>query len=147
MRIGELARLTNLSPDSIRHYGRLGLVGSTRTPGKFREFRPDAVERVRVIQAALALGFSLDELAAIFAMRSAGRAPCRHVRALAGEKLVALTRRIEELERLRAALAKTLVDWDASLAASAGRPARLLESLGAALAAPPRRGAVERRRS
>ena len=144
LRIGELARRTNLSPDSIRHYGRLGLVAATRTPGKFREFAPDAVDRVRMIQGALALGFSLDELSEIFAMRRSGRAPCRHVRALAGEKLDALTERIEELERLRVALAKTLVAWDASLASASGRPARLLESLGEALAAPRRRNVVRR---
>jgi DNA-binding transcriptional MerR regulator len=162
LRIGDVARLTSLSPDSIRHYNRLGLVPATRTEGKFREFAPDAVQRVRVIQSALALGFSLDELAKIFAMRRSGKAPCRHVRALAGEKLAALTRQISELDRLRSALAKTLRDWDASLEAASGRPARLLESLGATLEAPSarpiniaspedppakRRGAVARRRS
>lgn len=129
LRIGELARRTALSRDSIRHYGRLGLVASTRTAGKFREFAPDAVQRVRVIQAALQLGFSLDELSQIFAMRRAGRAPCRHVRALAGQKLDAITARIVELQRLRRRLARTLVAWDASLASDSAEPARLLDGL------------------
>lgn len=129
MRIGELARRTNLSSDSIRHYGRLGLVASTRTAAKYRVFAPDAVHRVRVIQAALALGFSLEELAQIFAMRRRGQAPCRHVRALAGTKLDALTTRITELQRLRRQLSRTLASWDASLSASADRPAGLLDAL------------------
>jgi DNA-binding transcriptional MerR regulator len=136
LRIGELARQTNLSRDSIRHYGRLGLVSSTRTTGKFREFTPDAVQRVRVIQAALELGFSLDELSQIFAMRRAGRAPCRHVRALAGKKLDSLTARIAELQRLRTALVRTLAAWDASLDVETEHPVRLLESLAARASKP-----------
>lgn len=130
LRIGELARLTNLSPDSLRHYGRLGLVASTRTEGRFREYNRDAIQRVRVIQAAFALGFSLDELSDIFAKRRAGRAPCAQVRKLAGEKLEELTQRIEELSRLRTHLATTLSKWDRSIKnAPAGTPARLLDSL------------------
>lgn len=129
LRIGDVARQTNLSPDSIRHYDRLGLVASTRTQGRFREFAPDAVHRVRVIQAALALGFSLEELSQIFTMRRTGQAPCRHVRALAGTKLATLTARIEELRRLRTQLVATLCAWDESLESSTASPARLLDSL------------------
>lgn len=129
LRIGELARRTNLSPDSIRHYNRLGLVSSTRTTGQFREFEADAIHRVQVIQAALALGFSLEELTQIFAMRREGRARCRRVRTLAGAKLVALSERIAELQRLRRLLVRTLAGWDATLAGEAEHPARLLESL------------------
>lgn len=130
LRIGELARLTNLSPDSLRHYGRLGLIVATRTPGRFREYTSAAVQRVQVIQAALAMGFSLEELARIFAARSAGQAPCRQVRKLAGDKLAELTRRLDELSRLRSHLERTLAIWDASLdRVPAGTPAHLLESL------------------
>jgi DNA-binding transcriptional MerR regulator len=130
LRIGELARRTNLSPDSLRHYGRLGLIAATRTPGGFREYGADAVQRVRVVQAALGVGFSLAELAEIFAIRRSGRAPCRQVRKLAGEKLVEITRQLEELARKRARLARTLARWDASLEhAPPGTPVRLLESL------------------
>jgi DNA-binding transcriptional MerR regulator len=130
LRIGELARLAGLSPDTLRHYERLGLLTATRTPGRFREYRPEALHRVRVIQAALRIGFGLGELARVFAERAAGRPPCQRVRAMAGEKLDALTRHIEELRRLRAQLARTLASWDARLAvAPAHAPAYLLDSL------------------
>ncbi len=84
-----------------------------------------------MIQAALELGFSLDELSEIIAMRGAGRAPCKHVRALAGQKLASLDARIKELERVRRLLSQTLAAWDASLGSSTTKPARLLESLAA----------------
>jgi DNA-binding transcriptional MerR regulator len=130
LRIGDLARIANLSPDTLRHYERLGLLSATRTPGRFREYDRDAVHRVRVIQAALAIGFTLAELGEIFAERAAGRAPCQRVRKLAGAKLVALTERIRELSRLRRQLERTLALWDGQLSGTpSGAPARLLDSL------------------
>jgi DNA-binding transcriptional MerR regulator len=131
LRIGELARASALSPDSIRHYERLGLLPrAARTTGGFREYPEEAVRRVRVIQRSLALGFTLAELAGIFRDRASGRAPCQRVRALAAEKLRALAARVAELEWLRTALAQTLAAWDLRLAgAAAGRPAGLLDCL------------------
>src|SRR6185436_7476808 len=117
-------------PDTLRHYERLGLLSAARTPGRFREYARDAVHRVRVIQAALAIGFTLSELSGILAERAAGRAPCQRVRKLAAAKLDALTNRIAELSRLRRQLKRTLAVWDTQLAGTAaGVPARLLDSL------------------
>lgn len=130
LRIGELAQIAGLSPDTLRHYERLGLLSATRTPGRFREYGRDAVHRIRVIQAALAIGFTLSELSEILAERAAGRAPCQRVRKLAAAKLVALTKQIEELSHLRRQLEHTLVTWDTQLSGTApGVPARLLDAL------------------
>jgi DNA-binding transcriptional MerR regulator len=136
LRIGALARATGLSPDSLRLYERRGLLPApSRTAGGFREYPPSAERRVRVIQAALALGFSLEELGGVLRQRDAGGAPCRQVRALAGEKLVALEARLAELRALRRALRDTLADWDGRLAgAPAGTRVGLLEALAAAVA-------------
>jgi len=144
LRIGALARATGLSPDSLRLYERLGLLPSPpRTAGGFREYPASAERRVRVIQAALALGFTLEELAGVLRQRDAGGAPCRQVRALAGEKLVALEQRLAELRTLRRVLQRTLESWDARLAGTpAGTRVGLLEALAAALPPPPRRRPV-----
>lgn len=82
-----------------------------------------------VVQAALALGFTLKELASAMAERRGGRPPCREVRALAGSKLQELERRIEELRQLRTALAATLRDWDGRLERSRSGAAGLLDAL------------------
>lgn len=131
LRIGALARASGISVDSLRHYERIGVVATPgRTAGGFREYPVEALRRVRVVQGALALGFSLGELAGIFRERAAGRAPCRRVRELAGEKLRALDRDIAERRRLRRGLARTLAAWDARLARTEpGRPAGLLDAL------------------
>jgi MerR family Zn(II)-responsive transcriptional regulator of zntA len=140
LRIGRVAQSASLSPDAIRHYERIGLLTvAERTAGGYRMYTPDDVRRVRVIQAALAAGFTLDELAAIFAERRAGRSPCRRVRALAGEKLQHVEAELEKLRRLRRALARTLVDWDERLGVTPpGRPAGLLEALADSMSAGPR---------
>src|SRR5205814_6034790 len=91
VRIGTVARSAGLSPDSIRHYERLGLIDAVgRSDGGYRLYPEAALRRVQVVQAALRAGFGLKELAAIFAERRAGRAPCRRVRALAADKLAAI---------------------------------------------------------
>ena len=54
-----LAAATGLSTATVRHYERLGLLpGTARTDAGYRRFPPDAVDRVRVIQRALMIGFS-----------------------------------------------------------------------------------------
>jgi DNA-binding transcriptional MerR regulator len=72
LRSGELARLTGVSTDTIRHYERLGILPkSQRTNGGYRMFPASAVERVQLAQRALQLGFSLNELSEILRVCSA----------------------------------------------------------------------------
>lgn len=56
MRIGELAEASGVSPWSLRYYEAQGLVASRRTPGGWREFGPEMVERVVMIQHLFAAG-------------------------------------------------------------------------------------------
>jgi DNA-binding transcriptional MerR regulator len=126
---GELARLCGVSPDTIRHYERVGVLpAAVRGANGYRRFPRQAVERVLLIRRAMAIGFSLEEMQRILRQRDGGTAPCRNVRALAGEKLEGLDRRIEELTALREELVRMIEEWDVRLAATQGdEPARLLE--------------------
>jgi MerR family transcriptional regulator, copper efflux regulator len=63
MRSGQLARLSGLSTDTLRHYERLGLLLlPQRTSGNYREYPPTSRRRIELIQRALTVGFSLAEL-------------------------------------------------------------------------------------
>jgi len=127
---GELACLSGVSTDTLRHYERKGLLTSQRASNGYREYSPQALARVRLVQHALSVGFSLDELAAFLKVRNDGGAPCREVRALAARKLKELEERIRGLRQLRTELRTLLSDWDARLAeAKNGKRAWLLESL------------------
>jgi DNA-binding transcriptional MerR regulator len=133
MSIGDVARACGVSVDTIRWYEKQGVLAPVqRARNGYRVYGAETIERVRVVRRAIAVGFSVAELARIFRQRAAGRPPCREVRALAARKLDDLDARIEELTALRAELAAMLDDWDARLSGTAdGEAAHLLEGLSA----------------
>jgi acetolactate decarboxylase len=151
LRIGELAAATGIGRDSLRIYERRGLIPAPpRTEGRFREYPISAIQRVRVIQAALTAGFTLAELATVLLERSAGRPPCKTVRRLAGDKLAILDREIVALTAIRDRLRSTIEKWDQRLAGHTAGEAGLLDSLandGASSLTPsPRRHTLRSRR-
>jgi DNA-binding transcriptional MerR regulator len=132
-RSGELAKLAGVSSDTLRHYERKGVLARPfRGANGYRQYPANALQRVRLIRRALAVGFTLDELAAVLSVRDSGGAPCAEVRALAAVKLSEVETRLRELVDLRHELRALLKDWDNRLIHRApGERARLLESLGA----------------
>jgi MerR family transcriptional regulator, copper efflux regulator len=132
LRIGELAQASGVSADTLRHYERKGLLKPRRSASGYREYPAQALDRVRMIRSALALGFRLDDLTRIFKVRDAGGAPCRQVRELAAVKLDEVESLLQELTAVRNELRKLLKDWDQRLdSMPAEEPARLLEMLAA----------------
>lgn len=66
LKVGDLARRTGKTVRAIRYYEELGLVQPvTHTKGGFRLFEPEAVKKIELIGKFHALGFSLEEIAAI----------------------------------------------------------------------------------
>jgi DNA-binding transcriptional MerR regulator len=119
MRIGELARTSGVSADTIRYYERIGLMPrAMRTPNGYREYPAGARNRMRVIRNAVHLGFPLQEIAKVLRIRDAGGAPCRQVRNYARELVAEIERRISELGTERRAILKMITEWDAVLAGS-----------------------------
>ena len=120
-----------MSVDTLRHYERKGLLGKPRRLSNgYRMYPPEALDRVLLIQRALSVGFTLDELATLLRVRDRGRSPCREVRAIAEQKLREVERQLDDLARFRETLDQMLRDWDVRLANTDGdAPARLLESL------------------
>jgi DNA-binding transcriptional MerR regulator len=131
LRSGELARLAGVSADTLRHYERKGLLTTPhRSPNGYREYPASTLDRVRLIRRALAVGFTLDELARVFKVRAQGGAPCRQVRQLAATKLAEVETLLLEVMAIRDALQVLLRDWDKKLAATPGNErAGLLDAL------------------
>jgi len=128
---GELAELAGVSRDTLRHYERKGVLPRPlRSHNSYRQYPPEALQRVQLVRRALSVGFTLDELARVLKVRDAGGAPCEEVRKLAAQKLLDVQDQLTELTALRDDLQKTLRDWDARLSRRAkGKRANLLESL------------------
>jgi DNA-binding transcriptional MerR regulator len=63
LQIGEVAARTELSIKTIRHYDDVGVVTpSARSPGGFRLYTAEDVERLIAIRRMKPLGFTLDEM-------------------------------------------------------------------------------------
>ncbi len=129
--IGELAEATGVSRDTLRHYERKGVLARpVRSPKGYRLYSVGLVERIKMIRRALAVGFTLDEIARIFVERERGNAPCREVYALAVTKLETVKERICQMEVLRGELENLVLEWDGKLESiSETEPVHLLETL------------------
>jgi DNA-binding transcriptional MerR regulator len=131
-----VALATGVSTDTLRHYERKGLLPPVhRTASGHRRYSSATVKRVLLIQRALVVGVSLNDLSRVLSVRDRGGAPCHNVRVLVGERLEILERQIEDLVVLRDELRTLLADWDVTLAHTPlGKPAHLLEGLAARVA-------------
>lgn len=134
LRSGTLAKAVGVSPDTIRHYERLGILpAATRTASGYRVYPAEAIERVLVVRRALRIGFSLTELAEVLTTRDAGGAPCCRVYDLAREKLERLSNDIKALRQTERYLKRVLADWEKRLhTAKPGQKSHLLYSLSKA---------------
>lgn len=131
LRSGDLARLTGLSADTIRYYERRGILPeSPRTASGYRVYGRGAVERVKLVQRALQLGFTLSELSEILKVRDGGGIPCYRVLKLTEEKLHNLGEQIEQLRQTQRYMRQLVRQWRTRLARTKpGDRAMLLHSL------------------
>jgi DNA-binding transcriptional MerR regulator len=93
MRIGELARQVGISTQTIRYYERQGLMGafpSQRSQSNYRMYPEDSIERLRTINRAKELGFSLSEILALSRLWDSGR--LKHQ-----QQIAALQKKLDEL--------------------------------------------------
>src|SRR6185437_5230967 len=95
VKIGSLARTVGVRPSAIRYYESVGVLPVTERRGAQRVYGPEAVERLRLLRAGQALGFTLAEMAVV--LRGIGGA-----RVSAEWRRIA-ARKIAELDRAMAA--------------------------------------------
>jgi len=107
LKIGDVARLADLSIDAVRFYEKEGLLGRVRrTPAGQRRYDGESVRRLAFVRRAAALGFSLADVKGLLTLRVSARTPCERVRDRAVAKLTDIDRRIAELQAMRDALAR-----------------------------------------
>jgi len=95
--IAEVAQRSGIPASALRYYEEKGLIASVGRRGLRRLFDADVVERLALIALGRAVGFSLEEIARIFAK---GRRV--HIdRRMLATKAAELDRRIRELTAMR----------------------------------------------
>ena len=113
MRIGELAAVSGVTAKTIRYYEDVGVLDPpARTPSGYRQYTPEATNRLAFIRSAQAVGLSLGEIRGIVALRDRGTTPCGHVLDLITARAADLDRRISGLQRLRTELGRLVARAD-----------------------------------
>jgi DNA-binding transcriptional MerR regulator len=119
LKIGDVAKLAEVSIDAVRFYEREGLLGRVRrsTAGQ-RLYDADSVRRLAFVRRATALGFSLAEVKSLVGLRVSSRLPCDRVHERAVSKVEDIDRRIAELTSMRDALGRLIAKCSAECAPS-----------------------------
>lgn len=128
MTIAALAHEGGVGVETVRYYQRRGLLrtpeksGGSALSGGIRRYDAEDVRRLKFIRSAQAGGFTLEEIGELLAL-DAGQ-DRRRARALAGERIEVLDRKIAELQAARASLMRL----SEACAASDAGPCPIIEA-------------------
>jgi len=101
----EVAREGGVNIETIRYYERHGLLPKPpRTPFGYRVFSADSVQRLRFIRRAQELGFTLNEIKDLLAIKVRRGSSCADVRRKAEAKIADVDAKIRHLQAIREAL-------------------------------------------
>ncbi|KLN98308.1 Zn(2+)-responsive transcriptional regulator [Moellerella wisconsensis] len=105
-KIGQLAKLANVTPDTIRFYEKQGLMGhQIRTEGGYRLFTEQDLQRLRFIRYAKQLGFTLETITELLSIRvDPAHHTCQESKQIVDERLADVESKIQELTIMRDSL-------------------------------------------
>lgn len=104
-RIKAFGKLIGVSPETIRHYERLGILPEAkRTDNGYRIYTEEDKERLQFVGSARQSGLSLEDIVQIIALCDQHLSPCEFVRELITAKIGEIESRLHELYMLRCEL-------------------------------------------
>jgi Cd(II)/Pb(II)-responsive transcriptional regulator len=104
-KIGELARQTASSVETIRYYEQQGLLPQpARSDGNYRLYSGAHVKRLQFIRHCRALDMTLDEIRTLLDFRDTPEADCAGVNTLLDRHIDHVAHRIKELKALQSQL-------------------------------------------
>lgn len=107
MTVGELAREAGINLETVRFYEKQRLLPDPeRTSGGHRVYTHSDVDRLRYIQSAKSVGFTLKEIRTLMRLRDADPGDsCEDVMDLARRKLGEIEQKLVEMNTIRDTLA------------------------------------------
>ena len=104
--IGKVAQRAGVGIDTVRFYERKGLIAEPpRGASGYRQYPEDTVSRIRFIRRAKELGFSLQEIRELLALRVDPEVSSGEVKARAEAKIADIDTKIDALHRMKKTLA------------------------------------------
>ena len=100
--ISEIGKLLGLSADTLRYYEKIGLLTDVqRSPANIRIYGDRDISRLRFIQRAQKMNFSLAEIRDLLVMREDPQHSRHDVRELTHQKLREIENHLQDLITLR----------------------------------------------
>ncbi len=107
--IGKLAKLTQISADTVRYYEKEGLINpAQKSHGGYRLYTGDAVRRLNFIKHAQHCGLSLSEIRELLEMKRRDDSCCSDIRTVALHKKLLLESKIKALQAMSNALSSLI---------------------------------------
>ena len=107
LKIGEVARRSEVGIETIRYYERQGLLAEPdRRPSGYRQYDESVVSRLQFIRRAKELGFTLSEIKELLGLWFDVNTKCVHVRQRAERKINDIEDKIRSLQRMKRSLKK-----------------------------------------
>ncbi|MGS0630179.1 MULTISPECIES: Zn(2+)-responsive transcriptional regulator [Photorhabdus] len=105
-RIGQLARLANVTPDTVRFYEKQGMMEhQNRTEGGYRLYTEQDLQRLRFIRYAKQLGFTLEAITELLSIRvDPDHHTCEESKQIVDSRLVEVEEKLLEMRKMRDSL-------------------------------------------
>ncbi len=112
MLIGEFAKLSGLSRDTIRFYEKIGLIATTETrrgANRYKHYDHSLLDRMELIRKAKLLGFTLTEIGKLIRDWESNRLSSKEKHAIISDQLRVIDERLSEILKVRRYLEEKLL--------------------------------------
>ena len=114
MKIGSVAEAAGVEVSTVRYYERRGLLAEPpRAASGYRQYDETVIDRIRFVRQAQDLGFTLEEIEELLALRVEDPSSCGVVEEATRAKLRSVDSKIREFRRLRGVLARLVRSCEA----------------------------------
>jgi MerR family mercuric resistance operon transcriptional regulator len=110
LNIGQVAKQTGVTVETIRFYEKQNLITTPqRTESGYRQYPLDTIKRVRFIQHAKDVGFTLKEVTELLALRRKPNASCTEIKLRTLQQIEEVDQKISDLKKIREALGRMVM--------------------------------------
>ena len=127
LRSGEVAAAAGVNVETLRYYERRGILAEPpRAASGYREYPREVVLVVRFVKRAQELGFTLEVIEELLALRNDDSRACGEVAEIARDKVAEIDGKLRSLRAMKRALATLVTACDAE---ASTRDCPILEAL------------------
>ena len=113
--IGQVAKEIGITVEAVRFYEKQGLIAKPqRSESGYRQYQTDTLKRIRFIQRAKDVGFTLKEIDELLTLRKKPGTSCTDIKLKALDKIENVDRKLSDLKNIRGSLTQMVMRCDGS---------------------------------